>query len=658
MTSKYFAKLPKSDIGPELFRKIDDYYEYLRTSGRESLLKLSWETYYKPGLEGGKMYHTGEQSEYTRTHVNHFRNIVQHMLSLTVSQRPAFEPRASNTDYKSQVQTILAGGLLDYYMREKDMEAFIKEAAEKSIILGEGYVFTGWNSTQGEIYSVNPDTQAPIYEGDLDFETFSPFDVIRDYSKVDHNAHLWLIVRRFANRHNLEAKYPEHKEAISRISDEYESWRQTRFTDAPLRESEDIPLYTLYHKPCEALPTGRIIDFVDADTILLDGPLPYRHLPLHRIVPSIQLSTCFGYSNVWDLLPLQTAIDSLHSTIVTNQEAFGVQNVMCPKGNNLNVTQLSGGLNLIEFDPKAGAPEPLNLLQTSPETYQYLAQLVKEMETLSGVNSVTRGNPESSLKSGAALALVQSLAIQFSQPLQQSYAKLLEDVGTAVINILRDFAEVPRVAMIVGKSQRGYMREFTGDDLKQINRVLVDMGNPLTRTTAGRVNMAEMLLQGGLIENPDQFLQVITTGKLEPMIQGKQKELLCMSDENERLGEGRPVQAILTDNHTMHISEHKSVLASPDARENPEIVQATLDHIQEHIELLQTADPITLQLLGQQPLQPMLPPGQEGSPNQALSRDASRAMEGVQQSLDATNPIDKQAQSVKLPNMPKNPLEQ
>jgi hypothetical protein len=652
---KYFAKLPKGEIGPELYKKIEDYYEYLRTSGREALLRHSWETYYKPGIEGGKLYHVGEQNEYVKVHVNHFRNIVQHMLSLTVSQRPAFEPRAANTDYKSQCQTILAGGLLDYYMREKDLEQYIKDASEKGILLGEGWVYSGWNATSGEIYNVNPDTQAPIYEGDIEFETFGPFDIIRDFTKSDHSKHLWFIVRRYANRYNLEEKYPEHKEALARIADDYQSWRDTRLWDAPLKESEDIPLFTLYHKPCEALPTGRIVEFVDSDTILLDGPLPYRGLPLHRIVPSVQFSTCFGYSNIWDLLPLQTIIDNLHSTISTNQEAFGVQNIMCPKGNNINVTQLAGGLNLIEFDPKAGGPEPLNLLQTSPETYQYLAQLVQEMETLSGVNSVTRGNPESSLKSGAALALVQSLAIQFSQPLQQSYARLLENVGTAVINVLRDFAEVPRVAMIVGKSQRGYMREFTGDDLKQINRVLVDMGNPLTRTTAGRVNMAEMLLQGGLIENPDQFLQVITTGKLEPMIQGKQKELLCMADENERLGEGRPVQAILTDNHAMHIQEHKSVLASPDARENPQVVQSTLGHIQEHIELLQSADPITLQMLGQQPLQPVLPPGQQGAPNQALPAEVAGQAADM---MNATNPLSKAAQGVKLPKMPKNPLEQ
>ena len=46
------------------------------------------------------------------------------------------------------------------------------------------------------------------------------------------------------------------------------------------------------------------------------------------------------------------------------------------------------------------------------------------------------------------------------------------------------------------------MKEFTGDDLTSVNRVIVDVGNPLARTTAGRVEMAEQLLQMGVIKTP------------------------------------------------------------------------------------------------------------------------------------------------------------
>ena len=128
---------------------------------------------------------------------------------------------------------------------------------------------------------------------------------------------------------------------------------------------------------------------------------------------------------------------------------------------------------------------------TPPEVFNFLNMLIQSAETISGVNSVTRGNPEASLKSGTALALVQSMSLQYISGLQQSYVKLIEDTGTAIIQILKDFATTPKVIALVGKNNRPLLKEFTGEQISSINRVVVDVGNPLSRTIAGRVQMAE-----------------------------------------------------------------------------------------------------------------------------------------------------------------------
>jgi hypothetical protein len=128
-------------------------------------------------------------------------------------------------------------------------------------------------------------------------------------------------------------------------------------------------------------------------------------------VPTIYASP-FGYTVSFDMLPIQKAIDGLASTIQTNQEAFGVQNVLVPRGSNLDVEELVGGLNIVQYDPKMGKPEPMNLTATPVEIFNRYKELINEMESISGINSVVRGNPEASLKSGAALALVASQAIR------------------------------------------------------------------------------------------------------------------------------------------------------------------------------------------------------------------------------------------------------
>ena len=138
--------------------------------------------------------------------------------------------------------------------------------------------------------------------------------------------------------------------------------------------------------------------------------------------------------------------------------------------------------------------------------------LEQNMETLSGVNSVARGNPQDSLRSGTSLALVQSQAVQFMSGLQQQYVRLVEDVGTGLINILKEYAKTNRVAQIVGKSNKAYIKEFTGQDLKSINRIVVDFSNPMSKCLEkgtevlmanGSIKKVEEIQIGELVMGPD-----------------------------------------------------------------------------------------------------------------------------------------------------------
>lgn len=641
--NQYFATLPADQIAPEIMKKVEQYKEYLLESGRLSLWRKSYQAYYRPSTKGGRLNKSGPASEFTTISVNHYRNLLVHLKTMTMQQRPAFDPKATNTDYKSQAQTILASGLLEYYLKEKKMERNIKTALEHSLVFGEGFVRADWDAQSGEAFGVNPETGAEIKQGDLRYANFMPFQVSRDYTKMDNMEQDWYVLETYQNRYTLAAKYPELSEKILNLPsklDDDDKYKPLWFQN---EETDDVTVYEFYHRSTEAVQSGRITMLLSSDIVLLDGPLPYRQLPVYRISPEDQIGTPFGYTVGYDLLPVQEAIDGLYSTVLTNQTTFGVQNIAVPQGHNLGVTQIAGGLNLIEYDSKLGKPEALNLTSTPPEIFNFITQLEQLAETLSGVNSVARGNPEASLKSGSALALVAQQAINFTASLQQSYAQLLEDLGTATINILRDFASVPRIAVIAGKSNRSLMKQFTGDDLDLINRVTVDMGNPLSKTAAGRVEIAENLMANSLIKDADQYIQVLTTGRLEPAIEGTQAELLNIKAENEEMSEGRMVPVMVTDEHLKHILEHKTILASPDARRNPQIIQLVTQHLQEHLNFLM--DPMyapMLQALGQASMAPPpMPASAPGVPSEVI---------------DATNPVTQEAAQVNMPNMPVDPM--
>jgi hypothetical protein len=657
--NKYFAaKEDPSDVVASLDKRSGSWYSELKSNGYLEKVRRSWAMYHGAHFEdkeSHKITFGGDQGELVNLTVNHFRNIAVHLLNMTTSNRPAVNTRATNTDYKSQNQTILANGLLDYYLREKRLEEFLKNATENAIVLGEGYIRIEWDATAGDPVDFNEETMTEIREGDIKYTNLSPFDVVRDSNRED-NDHDWLIVRTYKNRYDLAAKYPELEDEILSVQTKD---RLGAYSNRAMYDDTDlIPVYEFFHKRSDALPDGRYIIYVSSDAVLFDGALPYRDIPVYRISPSNIIGTPYGYTPMFDLIPLQENLNSLYSAVATNQNAFAVQNVLVPKNSDIVISQLAGNLNVIEYDPNRGKPEPMNLTSTPAEIFRTIQIIEQNMETLSGINSVTRGNPEASLQTGAALALIQAQAVQFSSGLQSSYVRLIEDVCSATIKILRDYASAPRVAAISGKSNRTKMQEFTGDDLSQINRVIVEIANPISKTTAGRLEMAGQLLQMQLLKNTDQYFTVLNTGRLDSMIEGEQAELLLIRAENERMMEGQAVIVMALDQHMTHIAEHKALLADPDFRQNPELAQLVLDHITEHITQLRTVDPDLLQLAGQQPLQPAQP-GLEGAVQemgQAEKVPGEQSLNNPADLSEVTEQLPVGQESVaQLPSMPRPP---
>lgn len=661
----YFAAKDPIKTAGILMEKSTSFFNSMQTNSYCDKLKDMWKAYY--GIYGTDSDHkisfSGEQGEYVSLPVNHFSNLARHIYVMITANRPIMQARAINTDYKSLSQTYLANGILDYYMREKHLEDALKNAVEMAIVLGSGFIKMEWNATAGEMYDADDETGETQYEGEIEFANLSPLDVVFDGTKESFN-HDWYLCRTFKNRFDLSAKYPEFKDKILGKSTKSDSsiYRMSMFSND---DTDDIAVYEFFHKRTEALPDGRYMLFVDGDIVLLDAKLPYRTMPLFRIAPATIMGTPYGYSPMFDIFPIQEAINTLYSTIMTNQSQFGVQNLFVPDNSNLVIESLDGGMNIIKGN---APPEPLQLTNTPKEVFDFLNLLITSAETISGVNSTTRGNPEASLKSGTSLALVQSMSLQFVSGLQQSYIKMIEDVGTALIAILKDFAMTPKVIALVGRNNRTLLKEFTGDKISAINRVIVDVGNPLANSIAGRVEMAEQMMQMGIIKDARKYYEVLTTGRLDAAYEGEMDELLLIKRENELLLEGAAVQCSPLDQHSQHIAEHRAVLADPDLRTDFNLVRSVMDHIQDHMDALRNTDPALLQMIGENPLPPAAPmalpvdpnapppaPGEapQAGPPPAMEGSAAGPLQGQEALPQAGQQVSGEVGGTNLPGLPK-----
>jgi len=599
--SVYWAAEPSEEFSKSLKQRVDDFYNHVAATGRLHLWRRSYDFWNQGGVDLGKLKTAGDQDQLTMLKVNHFRSIGTHTVNLVTSDRPSFDCKASNTDYASETACQLGQSILDFDMRDKRLDHTIRQTVERAWRYGEGWLFKTWDAQAGEPWAVDPATEQPIFTGALRYESFNPIDVVREPLNPPGRGTRWVAVRRWVNKWDLAARYPEFQEEVlngptrNEASTTHWMLAYDRMNDA--REQDEVELYEFYHDRTPALPEGRRALLVGG-TIIDDGALPYKRLPGYQLVAAVQDDSNFGYSVAFDLLSIQEAVNALFSTIASNQAAFGVQSILIPKGHALSVKELSKGLQQITYDPGLGEPKPLQLVRTAPETFAFLTQLVTQMEQLSAINSVVRGDPQASLKSGSALAMVASQALQFSLDLQAAYIALIEDVGTGALDDYKAFAKAPQIALVVGKSNRARLREWVGQDISAVARVTVDVGSALSKTLAGRAEMANNLVQARMVTDPRQYIQVLTTGRLEHITQGATSELTLIASENEAIQEGKPVKALATDDHVLHIKEHKVLIATPEARQEEQLVGAALDHIAEHVELLRQTDPLLLQVLG------------------------------------------------------------
>lgn len=445
--------------------------------------------------------------------------------------------------------------------------------------------------------------------GDIQLSCHNMLDVARDFTCDRFEDCNWLIVSERKNKYEMAARFQHISEAIlaATAPDRTKYALDSRDEVRKQKDSDLIEVHTLIHDRTAAMPDGRMT-IVVADAVAFDGPLPYSKMPVVRLTPEEKSGTCFGWSWLLDLLPLQEANDIMLSTVVSNNRAFGTQAILAPKGSGLSVQEIGEGMNLIEYDPAMAPPSPMQLTASAPETYQLMNSINTTMERLSGVSQIARGSAPISQLSGSAMALLQSQSIQFASSINQAYTAALEDVGTLVVQHYQRFAMAPRVVQLAGKSGRNLVREFKGEDLQGINRVQVSSGNPLSKTLAGRLEVAKDLLANQLVKTPQEYLQVLTTGTLQPLIEGDVAVLNLIRSENEDMAEGTLPAALVTDRHDLHVQEHMTVLSSPEARRNPAIVDVALRHIQEHFDLWRTADPLMLQLSGTPPPPPPMAP--------------------------------------------------
>lgn len=660
-----------------------EHHEAFARYGFFDMVRLAFNTYY--GLSATSSSHIGdfqaqslrfggENGERIDFVANEFRSYMDQIIGLTVKNRPSFQAQATNDDSASISSVESGDTLVRYYYEQVFGERKEKAVVKAEAIYGKAWTYIDWDPDGGPEIEIEEAAEDPqgllggatikkrVKAGEFIFRRCFTWQVASDPFKSEFDGHQWRIVAYDANRFDMIARYPKFADAIKH-SDSAESAWYTSFPGySRLKQNNDlVTVRVLLHAHSPALPEGRRAIFV-GEKLVEDGPLPIDEIPLVDFMTCELDGTCFGISDLWNLIPMQQMNNQLLSDMATNAEAFGRPPIAMFNSGEPTIDELANGQKLIILDSPESRPFVLEFPAINDSHLKMLEVNRGLMQSTSGMNAVARGQTDNTIKSGAHAALYHAMAVENQSPRQAALDLHRERVANIILKFLKKFALHPQMVAIAGESERPYLEEINRDTVTPIQRVVVKTASPMLRTTAGRLQIAEMLRDwpGQPMKDPQEIVELVSTGQLKPTYNSTRVSLLRIRRENEMLSKGPPtidvpgapdpltgvptvmkqvplVPVLPTDDARQHLVHHLEVLYMPDVMSDQAKKDACLAHIMNHLEVARNNDPYLCELLGipMPPLGMGMPMGPEGGG--PSDEDLAQATEV------ATNPADQTA---------------
>lgn len=618
-SKQYFMTYDAEDLASEL----DTYHKKYMSSGMNPVYRMwlrNTYAYYSTILDAEtwitSLAFAGEQGELVKMSIPQARGLIRQLVTLVTKQKLAFNAIAEKAGVDVTEEKRIANALAVQTVDKQRLDLLVEYLVEKALVVGTSFIATRWRSDWGTPRAVNQvegGGEQVIYDGDLEVSVHDVQDLTYDFTVERWEDLNWAEVRVKRNRWDLAAQHPElEKEilALPSISQEVSSKASFDYDNVDM-----VYAYELYHKPTPSLPRGRFMAYSDKKTIYHDDVNKMGKIPIEQYKPETITGIGFGYPMLSSLLPAQEMLDHSYSCLATNQSALGVQNITVARNAGINVQQING-LNFFEYSPQdatgGGRPETLDLLKSAPELFKLPETMLSSMQQLSFINAAVRGDLPAGT-SGVAIATLTTNALEFLNSYTKNLQVVLQNTMMNVISTYQKYATVERVVSIAGKNNQTYAKKFIGSQLAPITGFKMDSVNPLMQTIAGRLDIAEKTMQQGLVRDLQSYVSILDGQPLNTLYAPESSENDLIASENERLEEGRQVTALSVDKHPLHMMRHKTLLNDPDIRDDAPRVAVIQAHIEDHLMLEKTTDPMLMTMCATG-MAPQMQPGQQPAP--------------------------------------------
>ena len=222
--SQYIGLMPKDQIGAEIIERMEKWHNSVDGNGMLSQWKRNYRLYHNVDpMSYGRNYWgdfgaNDEDSSYIDVRINHYRNLITHMLNMIFAKLPDLKARAAQNTFEATSSVALGDSIIENTFKSKRVNRKVKKTGEIGLVFGTGGALVEWDVMEGEPYVTDSDGRI-VNTGDITITPMSVLDFYTDTSKQDENDIEWQIFRQYKNKYLLAAQFVDMADKILAISD-------------------------------------------------------------------------------------------------------------------------------------------------------------------------------------------------------------------------------------------------------------------------------------------------------------------------------------------------------------------------------------------------------------------------------------------------------
>lgn len=319
---------------------------------------------------------------------------------------------------------------------------------------------------------------------------------------------------------------------------------------------EGVTEYELWMRPTPEFPKGLVMRVVGdtSPTILnikdegVPGPIPYTDINNEVLFPFAHAQyehmggRLYGRSALSPLIQKQDQLNQLDSLIQLSVQRMANPVWIIPE--NAGVENLTGEPGLIvKWNVLAsngqGKPERIAGQDIPQSLFAYRAQILKDIEDLSGAYDIIKGQRPTGVEAFSALQLLVERSQSRFTSAFQSRGELYRRWFGLAIEMERQFGPQERTWAIT-EPNRGYsFKHFENAQLQGQISVVVEDGSAMPKTSLGERAAIEQANQLGLVDpkDPEQRYQLLSKyglSKLVPTLDVHIQSALQVQDDFEK----------------------------------------------------------------------------------------------------------------------------